>query len=60
MPGLLQPAEHHDLDQAPDVEARRRRVEPDIAADDFCGGERIERRRIGRLVDIAALVEQPE
>ena len=30
VPGLLQPAQHHDLDQAADVEARRGRVEADI------------------------------
>ena len=58
VPGLLQPAKHHDLDQAADVEARRGRVEADVGGDDFFAGERIERRGVGRLVDVAALVEE--
>ena len=35
VPGLLQPPQHHDLDQAADMERRRGRVEADIARDDL-------------------------
>ena len=35
VPGLLQAAQHHDLDQVADMEARRGGVEADIAGDDF-------------------------
>ena len=42
------------------MEARRGRVEADIGADDVLGGERVQRRGVGQLVDVAALVEQLE
>ena len=58
--GLLQPAQHHDLDQAADVKARRGRVEADVGGDDLLRRQRIERRGVGHLVDVAALVEQLE
>ena len=35
VPGLLQPAQQHDLDQAADVERRRGRIEADIAGHDL-------------------------
>ena len=35
VPGLLEPAQHHDLDEAADVERGRGRVEADIAGDDL-------------------------
>ena len=60
VPGLLQPAQHHDLHQAADVQARRGRVEADVGGDDLLLRQRIERRGVGRLVDVAALVEQAE
>ena len=57
---LLQPAQQHDLDEVADVEARRGRVEADIGGDDLLLRQRIERRGVGHLVDVAALVEQLE
>ncbi len=60
VPRLLEAAKKHDLDERADVQARRGRVEPDIAGDDFLIGQRIEADRIGDLVDIAAFVEQLE
>ena len=60
VPGLLQPAQQHDLDQAADMERRRGRVEADIAGHDLLRGERVEPAGIGDLVDIAALVEQAQ
>ena len=57
---LLQPAQHHDLDQAADMEARRGRVEADVGGDDLPLRQRVERRGVGQLVDVAALVEQLE
>ena len=35
VPGLLEPAQHHDLDEAADMERRRGRVEADIAGHDL-------------------------
>ena len=60
VPGLLQPAQHHDLDQIADVKARRGRVEADIAGHDLLFRQRIERFGVGQLVDVAARVEQLE
>ncbi len=54
MPGLLEPAEEHDLHEAPDMERRRGRIEADIAGHHLFAGERIERGRVGHLVNIAA------
>ena len=60
MAGLLETAEQHDLDQAADVERRRRRVEADIAGHDLARGEGVETFGVGHLVDVAALVEQAQ
>ena len=54
VPGLLQPAQHHDLDQAADMERRRGRVEADIAGHDLLLRERVQPLGVGDLVDIAA------
>ena len=35
VPGLLKPAQHHDLDQAADMERRRSGIEPDVARHDL-------------------------
>ena len=42
VPGLLQPPQHHDLDEAADMERRRGRVEADIAGHDLLRGERVQ------------------
>ena len=60
VPRLLQPPQHHDLHQAPDMEARRGRIEPDIARNHLTPRQRVKRGGIGHLVNIAALVEQAE
>ena len=54
---LLKAAEHHDRHQAADVERRRRRVKPDIARNNGMRGQRIERFRIGCLMDITPFIE---
>ncbi len=56
--GLLQPAQHHDLDKAADVKARRGRVEADVAGHDLLRRQGVEALGVGQLVDVAALVEQ--
>jgi hypothetical protein len=55
--GLLQAAQHHDLDQAADVQGRRGGVEADIGRDDPAGGRRVQFLRMGDLVDIAARLQ---
>ncbi len=60
VPGLLEPAEHHDLDEAADVERRRGGVEAYVAGDDLRLSERVEALGVGELVDEAALVERAE
>ena len=49
--GLLQPAQQHDLDQAAGVEARRRRIEADIARQQPFQQTLIEACIVGGLVD---------
>ena len=58
MAGLLKPAQKHDLEQASDVQARRRCIETDIAGHDLLLRQRIEPLGVGSLVDVAALFEQ--
>jgi hypothetical protein len=58
--GLLEPAEQHDLDEAADMKRGRGGVKSDIARHDPGTGERIQRFRVGDLVNIAALGEQAE
>ena len=54
MAGLLQLPQHHDADEMPHMQARRRAVEADIAGDDLVAGKRIEPGLVGALVDVAA------
>jgi hypothetical protein len=42
VPGLLEAAQHHDLDQAADMERRAGRIEADIAGHDLACGERVQ------------------
>jgi hypothetical protein len=42
------------------VEGRSRSVKPDIAGDDLLRRQRVKRGGVGRLVNIAALIEQTE
>jgi hypothetical protein len=58
MPRLLHPPQEHNLEQASDVQARRSRVEADIAGHNLLLSQRVESFGIGYLVDVAALVEQ--
>ena len=60
VPRLLQSPQQHDLHQASDMQAGRGRVEPDIGGDDFFTRERVQCGAVGRLVNVAALVEQLE
>ena len=52
--GLLEAAQHHDLDQAADVQGRCRGVEADVAGDHAGCGRCVQLGRVGDLVDIAA------
>jgi hypothetical protein len=58
MARLLQPSEQHYLDKAADVETRRSRIEADVGAHSFLFRQRIERRGVRHLMDVAALVEE--
>ncbi len=60
MARLLEPAQQHDRNEIADVKARRGRVEADVAGHDLPLRQRVERRGIGDLMDVAALVEQLE
>ena len=51
--GLLQPAQHHDLDEVADVQARRRRVEADIGGDRAGRTGLVQLHRMGDLMDVA-------
>jgi DNA polymerase-3 subunit alpha len=55
--GLLEPAQHHDLDQAADVERGGRRVETDVGRDHPGIGRRVQLRRMGDLVNVATRLE---
>ena len=54
---LLEPAQEHDDKQASNMEARRGRVEADVAGYDLPFRQCVERSRVGQLVDVAALIE---
>ena len=58
--GLLEPVEHHDLDQRTDMERDGGAIEADIAHHLALDGKRIEAGEIGALVDEPPLVERPE
>ena len=60
VPRLLHPAQDHDLDEASDMEARRGRVEADVAGHDLPLRQGVQPGGVGQLVDVAALVEQLE
>ena len=53
--GGLEPAQHHDLHQAADVQAVGGAVEADIGAQAPLRGQRVQRRLVGALMDEAAL-----
>ncbi len=58
--GLLQPAQHHDLDQAAGVQARCSAVEPDIGGDRPLGAHRVQTFRVGDLVNEAAFAKNAQ
>jgi len=51
---LLQPIEHHDLNQAAHMKARRGAIETDIGGNPPPGADRVQAFRIGDLVDKTA------
>ena len=55
--GLLQPMQHHDGNEAPDMQGWRRTIVPDVGDNVALGGQFIEAGRIRALVDEAALGE---
>ena len=55
MTGALHVPEHHDLDEAPDVQRVGGRVEADIARDSTGRGRGVQRSEVGALVEEAAL-----
>ncbi len=58
--GLLQPAQHHDLHQAADMQAVGRAVEADIGDDAALRRPRVEGRHVGALMHEAALAQRPQ
>ena len=60
MAGPLQVAQHHDADQIADMQAVGGAVVADIGGDHARGGQRIERRQIGALMDEAARLERAQ
>ena len=58
VPGLLHAPQHHDRHQVADVQRVRRRVVADVGHQRLLGGQRVERRQVGRLVDVAALAQE--
>ena len=54
---LLQPVQHHDLNQTAHVQRACRSIEANVTRDDFARGEPIELGQVGALMDEAALVE---
>ena len=60
MARALHVAQHHDLDEAPDVQRIGGRVEPDVSGDPSgCGGG-VQRFEVGALVKEAAFDERPQ
>lgn len=55
VPGLLEPVQHHDLDQAACMKARSRRIEADIGRHGFLGQQFVEATFIGNLMNEATL-----
>ncbi len=60
MAGLLQPAQHHDLNQAADMQAVGSGVEADVGHDDALGRRLVQRLQVGALVNVAALAEHAQ
>ena len=60
MTGALHVPEHHDLDEAPDVQGVGRRVEPDVARDPAGRGGGVQRLEIRALVEESALDERAQ
>ena len=58
--GLLQPVQHHDLDERADVQRRRRAVEADIGDEVARAGLVVEAREVRALMDIAALLHHAQ
>src|SRR5690606_2069375 len=54
---LLQPAQHHDLDQAADVQRRGGGVEADVAGQHARGRRLVQPGRVGDLMDVAARLQ---
>ena len=57
---LLQPAQQHDLHQAADMQAVGRGIEADVGGDHARPARCVERRGVGLLMDVAALVERAQ
>ncbi len=55
--GLLQPVQHHDGDEAADMQRGRRTIVPDIGDKLAFGGQLVEAGRVRALVDEPALGE---
>ncbi len=55
MAGLLEPVQHHDLDQTANVKAWRCRIEANIGRHGFLGQQFVEAAFIGNLMNKAAL-----
>ena len=55
--GCLHPMQHHDLDQAAGMQARRGRIKADIGRHGFLIEQRIQSGIVRRLVDEATFVE---
>jgi len=60
VPGLLQPAQQHDLHETAHMQAVGRAIEADIGRDRPGQAFGVERRGVGHLVDEAALLERAE
>src|SRR5262245_20180901 len=56
----LQPSEHHDGNEMPNVQGWRRAVVADVADHFAVTPQTVEAGKIGTLVDIAALIERME
>jgi len=58
--GALQPAQHHDLHEAADMQAVGGAVEADIGGSDAALEALLQRLEVGYLMDEAALMDDPE
>ena len=60
MAGSLHVPEHHDLDEAPDMQRIGGRVEPDVTGDSTGSGSAVQRVDVSALVDESALEERAQ